>query len=346
MNVRGLAVGLAVLIGLAGCTGPASAGSDPVASGSTGSGSAAAPVGSTTIGLSYIPNVQFSPFYLAEKDGEFTKSGVDATLRHHGASEGLFTAIAAGQEQFVVAGGDELLQARAQGIDLVAVASYYRSYPVVLIVPQSSSITSLAQLKGHSIGIPGKYGESWFGLQVALRTAGLSQSDVTIDQIGYTQRAALTSGKVDAIVGFSNNDAVQFAQAGFPVRTLPIAGREIPLVGASLVTTAGYAHDHPEVVKAVISGMLAGINAAIADPDRALQVSADYVPGLNVATAKASARATLLATTSLWAGSGGKADGVLVASQWRSMADFMLSAGLIGTKVDPTLAMTDRFLKD
>ena len=37
------------------------------------------------------------------------------------------------------------------------------------------------------IGVPGKYGESWFGLQVALRSAGLTESDVKITEIGYTQ---------------------------------------------------------------------------------------------------------------------------------------------------------------
>ncbi|HNV11729.1 MAG TPA: ABC transporter substrate-binding protein, partial [Propionibacteriaceae bacterium] len=83
----------------------------------------------TTIGLTYIPNVQFAPFYVAVDQGLFTANGVDVTLRHHGASEGLFTAIAANQEQFVIAGGDELVQAVSNGVDLVAVAAYFQAYP-------------------------------------------------------------------------------------------------------------------------------------------------------------------------------------------------------------------------
>lgn len=201
-----------------------------------------------TIGLTYIPNVQFSPFYVAKTDGEFTKAGVNPTLRHHGTSEGLFTALVAGTEQFVLAGGDELMQARSQGMDLVAVSSYYRSYPVEVIVGKSSTIASLADLKGRTIGLPGKYGESWFGLLVALRTAGLSESDVTIKEIGYTQTAALSTGKVDAVIGFSNNDAVQFELAGFATRSLAIASGTVPLVPASLITTTAYANQHPEEI--------------------------------------------------------------------------------------------------
>jgi NitT/TauT family transport system substrate-binding protein len=253
---------------------------------------------------------------------------VKPTLRHHGASEGLFTALAAGQEQFVIAGGDELMQARSGGLDLVAVASYYRSYPVVVIVPADSAITTLADLKGHSIGVPGKYGENWFGLQVALRTAGLTEADVTVQEIGYTQQAALTTKKVDAIVAFNNNEAVQFAQAGFAARSLPIAEGTVPLVGICLITTTAYAKDNPATVRAVAAGMLAGITSVVADPDRALTVSADYVPGLTGATAQPAAKATLTATLPLWTTSAGSVDGHLDAAQWASMADFMAAKGL------------------
>lgn len=316
----------------------------PTAMAPSASPSGAASLATPTIGLTYIPNVQFSPFYVAETDGKFTAAGVKPTLRHHGASEGLFTALAAGEEQFVIAGGDELLQARSSDLQLVAVSAYYRSYPVVIIVPTDSGITTLAGLKGHSIGVPGKYGESWFGLQVALQTAGLTAADVTIQEIGYTQQAALTTRKVDAIVGFSNNDAVQFAQAGFATRSLPIADGDVPLVGICLITTAAYAKENPAAVKAVAAGMLAGIGAVVADPDRALTVSANYVPGLSVAAAQASAKATLTATLPLWTGSDGTVNGHLDATQWTSMADFMAAKGLTTARVDPTPAFSNAYL--
>lgn len=306
--------------------------------------SASAGLPTPTIGLTYIPNVQFSPFYLAETDGDFTAAGVKPTLRHHGASEGLFTAIASGQEQFVIAGGDELLQARSQGLDLVAVAAYYRSYPVVVIVPADSGIASLADLKGHSIGIPGKYGENWFGLQVALSSAGLAEADVQVKEIGYTQQAALSTHKVDAIVGFENNDAVQFGVAGFATRSLPIADGQVPLVGICLITTAEYATANPAAVKAVAAGMLSGIQSVVSNPDRALTVSANYVPGLSGSAAQQSAKATLAATAKLWTGTDGRVNGQLDAAQWTAMADFMVAKGLTKTRQDPAPAMSNDYL--
>lgn len=329
-----LAVLAAVLLLLGGCAQPSA----------TTAPSASAALPTATIGLTYIPNVQFSPFYVAESHGSYTKAGVDATLRHHGASEGLFTALVAGQEQFVVAGADEMLQARSQGMDLVAVSAYYRSYPVVVIVPATSPVTSLADLKGRSIGIPGKYGESWFGLQVALRSAGLSESDVQIKEIGYTQQAALQGGKVDAIIGFSNNDLVQSTLSSFAARALPISAGDVPLVGASLITTTAYAKAHPEIVRSVVAGTLAGINSVVTDPAGAMAISAGYIPGLDAGTAKASAEATLTATVPLWKGSDGVVDGKLDSAQWKKMADFMAANGLTTSTQDPTLAMSNEYL--
>jgi hypothetical protein len=150
---------------------------------------------------------------------------VTPTLRHHGSNEGLFTALLSGEEDYVLAGGDEVVQARSEGMDLVAIGQYYRSYPVTIIVPENSDIHTAADLAGRSIGVPGRFGESWFGLLAALAQAGLTQDDVSIVEIGYTQQAALTTGRVEAIIGFSNNDQVQFATAGIPTRTVPLRRR-------------------------------------------------------------------------------------------------------------------------
>src|SRR5699024_1526091 len=107
-----------------------------------------------TLGLTYVPNVQFAPFYLAEQKGYFTDAGVDVTLRHHGESEELFGALQSGTEDVVVAGGDEMMQARSSGVPVVDIATMYTTYPVALIVPADSPIQSPDDLAGHSIGVP------------------------------------------------------------------------------------------------------------------------------------------------------------------------------------------------
>lgn len=306
----------------------ASASGDPSAG---GSGSASATSG--TIGLTYIPNIQFAPWYWALDRGLFTAQGVQATLRHHGAQEGLFTALSAGDEQFAVAGGDEMLQARAQGMDLVSIATVYQRYPVVVIVPSGSSITTLADLRGRRIGVPGKYGETWFGLLVALRSAGLTQADVDVQAIGYTQQAALATRKVDAVVGYSNNDAVQFARNGVAVRQIAL-GTNVPLVGISLVTTAPVLASSPGLCRGVARATVAGMRAVAANPSAAVQDAVSHVPELSASSAQANALATLRATIPLL-GTTGYVD----AAAWRRMGSFMSDAGLLQGRVDTAKAI-------
>ncbi|MCE1180473.1 MAG: ABC transporter substrate-binding protein [Micrococcales bacterium] len=297
---------------------------------------------SATIGMSYIPDVQFSPWYVAKDKGILGNNGVNATIRHHGAQEGLFTALTSGKEQYLIAGADEMLQAKSQGMDLIAVAPYYRSYPVTLIVRGDSPAVKVADLKGKKIGVPGKYGESWFGLQVALKKAGLTEKDVTVQEIGYTQQAALTTKKVDAVVGYGNNDLVQFGLAGVEVRAIPLAD-EIPLVSVSLLTTAKQAKDNPELTKAVVKSLREGIEAVKADPDGAIAVSAKTIPGLTSDKAKKAAKGTLDATLKLMVDDKGEVSSTLDKQQFVDMAAFMEGQGLLKTKVDGASAMTTEY---
>ena len=321
----GALAGLLALTGLLGGCGKPAAAPDPAQA-------------STTVGLTYIPNIQFAPFYLADSE-KFWSQDVQVALRHHGSGEGLFTALDAGEEQFVVAGGDEILQARSQGVDIVAVASYYGRYPARLIVPEASPITSVADLKGRSVGLPGKYGENWFALLIALKEAGLTEADVTVTEIGYTQQAALSTGKVDSVIGFANSDVVNFQTAGFPVRVID---PKVPLVSICLATNTAYAKANPNVVKAVIAGMKQGMQKAFDDPAAALTVAADYIPSFR-GDVLATAEKVLPATSALFKDSTGRLSPPFDPAQWTAMAQAMGSVGLIPAGTDPAGAFTNDY---
>jgi len=324
-GIRALAVVTALIAVLSGCTSADEPAAPPSAP-------------SAVVGLTYIPNIQFAPFYVADHEGFYT-SDASVSLRHHGSSEGLFTALASGEENFVVAGGDEILQARAQGIDIVAVASYYGKYPARLIVPEESPIASVADLQGRTVGIPGKFGENWFALLIALREAGLTESDVTVSEIGYTQQAALATGKVDAVIGFANSDVLSFQTGGFPVTAIDPG---VPLVSICLATTGAYATAHPEVVSAVVSGMKKGMETSLNDAETALAISADYIPSFRGDTL-ATAKIVLPATTALFLGPDGTVSPPLDPAQWQAMAQAMESVDLIPAGTDEKTAYTNQY---
>lgn len=295
-----------------------------------------------TLGMSYIPDVQFAPFYVAESEGLFTAAGVNAQLRHHGSNEGLFTALLSGEEDYVLAGGDEVVQARSEGMDIVAIGQYYRSYPVTIIVPENSDIHTAADLAGRSIGVPGRFGESWFGLLAALAQAGLTQDDVSIVEVGYTQQAALTTGRVEAIIGFSNNDQVQFATAGIPTRTVPLsAAGEVPLQSIVMATTTARLSTHQDEAKRVVSGMTEGIRRTVAAPASAITAAKTYIPTLSDQGGEAAASATLNATIPLWTYADGTVSAEMDEAAWVTMCSFMFGQGIITSTVEASDAMSN-----
>ena len=287
-----------------------------------------------TIGLTYQPDIQFAPVYVAAQEGYFADAGLDVTIRHHGASESLFGALQAGTENVVFAGGDEMMQARSQGVDVVNIATIYQQYPAAILVPSGSSIQTAADLKGHSVGLPGEYGESWFALLLILQQAGLTVNDVNVVSIGYTQLAALMGGKVDTVVGFTNNDAIRFQQAGFPVRAIGLTG----LIGAGLGTSAATLASSAPALKAMWGAIAKAMQVCVDDPQKALADSTKYVPGLDQSANAATALATLQATTPLYGATA--SFGHQDTATWASMATFMASAGLLTGTVAATDAYT------
>lgn len=111
--------------------------------------------GATVIGLTYVPNVQFSGIYLALDNGNYSSHQLNVELRHHGNDEGVFTALVSGDEQVVLATGDEVVQARSQGMDVISVATYYREQPNVILTRKDTGIKTVRDLKGKKVGIPG-----------------------------------------------------------------------------------------------------------------------------------------------------------------------------------------------
>lgn len=275
--------------------------------------------GSVTVGLTYIPNVQFCAFYLGLAEGLF--DGVDVEIRHHGEQEDLFGALLRGQEQIVFASSDEAVVA---GQDLVTVATAYQQYPVeVLFLGRHDS---LADLRGKSLGIPGRFGTSYYAALMALDSAGLTEDEVELQEIGFTQVSAMATAKVDAIIGFTNNELIQLEMMDIDVSSVPVSSPP-RLVGQGLITTGDRADD--PAVRAVVDGMLAAERRAVEDPGAALAATEEFVPALADPTQREMAEQVLAATTELWRDENGEVSVAVDEEAMRRMESFLSEKGLV-----------------
>src|SRR5438094_5990955 len=154
-----------------------------------------------TIGMGYIPSVQFAPFYVADQRGYYRQAGLKIAF-DYASSPNLLQLVGAGRVGLAIADGTDAIAAVAQGVPIVYVMAEYHRFPVALCSLARSRIRSVAGLRGKTIGVPGRYGATYVGLLAALHAAGLRPSDVKIQTIGYTQVESVATGKVDAAVGY------------------------------------------------------------------------------------------------------------------------------------------------
>src|SRR5258708_36500141 len=87
---------------------------------STGSGSSGAPTAlkNVSIGFGYIPDIQFSPFYVAQSKGNYRTAGLNVTF-HHGFVNDVIVSMVQRHDTFVLATGDEELTARSRNLPSV-----------------------------------------------------------------------------------------------------------------------------------------------------------------------------------------------------------------------------------
>ncbi len=275
-----------------------------------------------TVGLGYIPSVQFAQFYRAQRQGYYAAAGLDVTFENQ-SDPNLITLIGQGAVDVGIADGTSIIPAVAQGIPVVYGATIYAQFPSVVLTGSSSGISSAADLKGKSLGIPGRYGSSWIMLQALLSSAGLTPDDLTIQLYpDYGQAVALQQGQVDAATGFRNNEPVQLQQQGFATNVLTVDAI-VPLPGPGLVVGRHTLATKGDAIRAFVAATLRAMREIIANPQVGLDDSIAQVPELG--SDRATQLAILQATIGMWASpyTDQHGLGAIDPNGWQKSLDFM-----------------------
>jgi NitT/TauT family transport system substrate-binding protein len=279
-----------------------------------------------TLAMGYIPNVQFTPVYVAIERGYFGEEGIALEL-DYGMETDLLKLVGTGEMRFVIGSGDQVILARSQGLPVVYVANWYRRFPVA--VSALSPLASPQDLIGKDVGIPGLYGASYIGWQAMLDGAGIAPGDVNLVSIGYTQVEGLASGQVDAAVVYAMNAPVQLRQQGHDVSTIEVADY-IDFVSNGLITNEATIANEPDLVRGMVRALVRGIADTLADPDAAFAICRAHVAEIDDESAPLQ-RAVLEASLPFWAAEVlGRSD----PAAWVASEAFMRQIGLIDAPVD------------
>ena len=267
-----------------------------------------------TLLLGYRPDVQFAPFYVAQREGHFADAGLEVTIEHKQAPD-VQRLVADGQAEFGVADATDVMIARTSGIPIRYASTLYQSFPVALIGAAGEVPDDPAELAGMTIGTPGRFGSSWHALTAILEAGGLTVDDVTLREYPqFNQAEGFANGDVDLITGFRNNEPLRIAGRGVEPALLTL-DELAPLPGPGVIVGDELLADDPALVRAFTGAVAAAQAEVIADTEIGFAAAEATVP--TIAEDPETARAVLEATVELWEGEG-FADGAIDRDLWES----------------------------
>jgi NitT/TauT family transport system substrate-binding protein len=287
--------------------------------------------------MGYIPNIQFAPFYVAIEKGYFREAGIEIEFDYKFETDGV-ALVGAGDLPFAVVSGEQVLLARAQGLPVVYVAAWYQQYPVSVVAKSELSVLIPQDLKGKKIGLPGLFGANYVGLRALLFEAKMSESDVTLDAIGFNQVDLLAAGEQDVVVGYAANEPIQLRARGIPVTEIRVADY-VQLASNGILASEKVIAENPELVRAFVGAFLKGLADTIANPDEAFQLSEAHIP--NFGELDVDVQKQVLETSiEQW-----KAErlGYSDPQAWENMQNVLFEMGLI-KKMDLNKAFTNEFV--
>jgi NitT/TauT family transport system substrate-binding protein len=305
-----------------------------------GCGSAGSPTPTArttlTVGLGYIPSVQFAQFYRAEQQGYYAAAGLDVTFQNQ-IDPNLITLVGQGNVDIGIADGTSVIPAVGQGVPIHYAATIYAQFPNVVISAASGPIKTAADLRGHTLGIPGRYGSSWIMLQALLASAGLGTNDVQVrDYPDFGQAIALQQGQVDSATAFRNNEPVQLAMQGFATNQLTV-DQITPLPGPGLIVGNATLSAKRNALRQFVAATLRAMDEIRSNPQAGLDDTVAQVPDLG--KDKTGQLAILQATIEMWSSSytQGHGSGAIDADSWGKSLEFM--RGLPDSNIPSTLTV-------
>ena len=244
----------------------------------TGATTAGTTTGATTPGITgtvatvfnWLPDIEWSAWYLAEDRGYFADRGVESSLIHGGPNAAAVPQVLASGEGNIGISASELdiIRANDEGQDFVIIGAMYQRNPLGLTWMTATGIETVQDLVGKRIG--GPQGDQ-VQIDALFKVNGLEPSDYEFIPMGFDPQP-LVDGEMDAIASYVTNQPLQLQLQGHDVSAKPYSDLGLPSYGDILFASRAWLDENHDLVVAYLAGLLQGALDNRADPTESLPI--------------------------------------------------------------------------
>jgi ABC-type nitrate/sulfonate/bicarbonate transport system substrate-binding protein len=222
-----------------------------------------------TFQLGWLKLAQFGGHFVALQKGYFKEEGINAQFMAGGTGIDGLTLVENGQADMADANGSDILTAVSKGIPIQAFGTIYQSTPNALMSLGKQPLTTMASLKGKTVGLPN--GEQQL-LTAMLKQAGVDPSTVKLVVVG-TDPSVLTSGQVDAYIGYGTEQGLDLQQSGADVKIVYFDKLGDPDYGNAYFAKTSYLKSNADIVTRWMKADLRGWKDFCKNPEAAAELT-------------------------------------------------------------------------
>jgi NitT/TauT family transport system substrate-binding protein len=282
---------------------------------------------SVQLTLDWKPEPEFGGFYAAQQSGAFPKHSLDVKIQPAGEGADTWQLVATGRTEFATSSADQVLIARKQNADVIAIFAVYQTFPQGIMVHQSRGFGSIKDVFSHD-GVLLAEDNSWLHflqkkfapVQVKITGYGGGIAEFMAKK-DYSQQCFVTSEPILARHQGGDPQTFLIADEGFnPYTTVVICKGE-------LLKT------HPDAVKAMVEACREGWRDYLDHPDPVNAVMHGLNTDMDLQTfGEAAAAEKPLIETDETRKSG---LGTMTLDRWKALAGQLVDLGVIDGSVDP-----------
>lgn len=295
-----------------------------------------------TFQLNFAAGGYHAGFALAKEKGYYSQAGLNVEIVQGNGSATTAQLVASGQADLAYADAVPVMQLIGKGAPIKVVSTLYQANPNQVTALAETGITSVADLRGRSLGVP--TGSSQVPLLPILFEAnGLTEADVELVNLPPTAMVpTLLQKNVDAILGSLDFYGVQLKDRDVETNDYLFADNGVATVSTSIISRDEYLEENPEVVRCFIAASLIGWDEALDDTDGAVEALKATFPQV----VEDQARNELDATKILFCRNGAKSLGKAEPEAWKASQEVLAKIGTTPQGTDPTEYYTYDYLPE